>query len=174
MLDQPLFLLFGAGAIIVISALFLRKTNQASTDKETVIHTSIDRTEMENTLKRFVTQVQKENDQTVTFMERNKQEVSVEIRQLSERVKYLETELAQLRSLIPNLQTNQMKPAEAKVETDVDSLLLKERFKRVFELKQQGLSIDEIAKRLGAGRGEIDLIFSLATPSQRGSVHDET
>ena len=171
-MDQPLYLLFGAGALIVISAFFLRKSNKSSADKPSVNHTSIDRAEMENTLKRFVTQIQKENDQTVSFIERNKQETVMEIRQLNKRVKHLENELAQLRNSIPALQTDQTVP-QPKEEAAADSLLLKERFKRVFELKQQGLTADEIAKRLGAGRGEIDLIFSLATPAQRGSVHDE-
>lgn len=171
-MDQPLVLLFGAGVIIVISAFLLKKAKKPSMDKQPVVHTSFDRTEMETTLKRFVSQVQKENDQTVTYMERNKQELLREIARLSERVQHLEAEVVQLRTL-PQAET---KPAtkEDRQEADTDSLLLKERFKRVFELKQEGLTVDEIAKRLGAGRGEIDLIFSLASPAQRGSADDQS
>ncbi|CFJ42119.1 Uncharacterised protein [Mycobacterium tuberculosis] len=50
-------------------------------------------------------------------------------------------------------------------------LALKERYRRVFELEKEGLSPDEIAKRLGAGRGEIDLIFMLAAKHERGQAH---
>ncbi|MGD8191042.1 DUF6115 domain-containing protein [Brevibacillus ginsengisoli] len=171
-MDQPLYLLFGAGAIIVISALFLRKRNNTSDEKNPAIHTSFDRKEIEGTLKRFVAQVQKENDQAVTTMERNHQKTASEIHQLNERVQHLENELKHMRSLIHSRQ-EVATTEETIAEPEADSLFLKERFKRVFELKREGLSADEIAKRLGAGRGEIDLIFSLATPEQRGSIHDK-
>ena len=56
-------------------------------------------------------------------------------------------------------------------EEEPDLLALRERYQRVFELADEGLTPDEIAKRLGAGRGEIDLIFLLAAKREGSRNH---
>ncbi len=172
-MDQPLFLLFGAGALIVISAFFLKENRSREAKKARNLQNSIDRTEMEKTLKRFVVQIQQENEQTAVQFQRQKQELMQELRRLNERMQQLETEASHLRAKVADLETRSQAASTIEGEAEeMDSLLLKERFKRVFELKQEGLDANEIAKRLGAGRGEIDLIFSLAEPTQRGASDD--
>jgi DNA-binding NarL/FixJ family response regulator len=49
---------------------------------------------------------------------------------------------------------------EQKVERE--TLFLNERYKEVFELQDQGLSVSEIAKKLEKGDTEIELILQLA------------
>jgi len=49
---------------------------------------------------------------------------------------------------------------EQKVERE--TLFLNERYKEVFELQDQGLSVSEIAKKLEKGDTEIQLILQLA------------
>lgn len=175
-MDQPLYLLFGAGVLIVISAFFLRKKEKQTVDKQSPVHNTLDRSEMEKTLQRFVLQVQKETDQTIQQIGQNKQEHTREVNQLHQRLHKLEAEINQLRVTVSALQQASNGSAEATVTKEEvkedDSFLLRERFKRVFDLKNEGLNADEIAKKLGAGRGEIDLIFSLATPAERGSSDD--
>ncbi|MGC5324092.1 DUF6115 domain-containing protein [Brevibacillus sp. SYSU BS000544] len=178
-MDQPLFLLFGAGALIVISAFFLRK--KETVDKQPVIHNALDRSEMEKTLQRFVLQVQKENDQTIQQIQQNKQEHTREVNQLHQRLHQVEAELNQLKATTATLQAVPKATVEEIAEEVVqdqeqeeDSFSLRERYKRVFDLKQEGLHPDEIAKKLGAGRGEIDLILSLASPAKRGSSDDKS
>lgn len=174
-MDQPLFLLFAAGAVIVISAFFLRK--KEIVEKQPVIHNALDRSEMEKTLQRFVLQVQKENDQTIQQIQQNKQEHTREVNQLQQRLHQVDAELNQLKVTIATLQAVPKAMVkeiikEEEKEQDDDSFSLRERYKKVFDLKQEGLHPDEIAKKLGAGRGEIDLILSLATPAKRGTSDD--
>jgi DNA-binding NarL/FixJ family response regulator len=60
------------------------------------------------------------------------------------------------------------KPAfEAPLQADAkpkkeQNLLLNDRYKEIFELKEQGLTADEIAKKLDKGFGEVALILGLA------------
>jgi len=42
------------------------------------------------------------------------------------------------------------------------NLYLNDRYQEIFELLDQGLSVDEIAKRLGKGSGEVSFILQLA------------
>lgn len=93
-----------------------------------------------------------------------------EIEFLQKRVEQLEQQLDErvvVRETAAAVEAPPVKSAEP-VEEQVDMLALRERYRRVFELSKEGLTPDEIAKRLGAGRGEIDLIFSLAQRNERG------
>jgi hypothetical protein len=43
------------------------------------------------------------------------------------------------------------------------NLLLNDRYKEVFDLQKQGLTVDQIAKQLEKGTGEVSFILQLAT-----------
>lgn len=171
-MDQPLYLLLGAGTLIVIIALLMRRPPYTELNVQP-IQTQMDRAEMEKSLQRFVQQIKHENEAIVADLKRTKAELSGEVAFLRQRLEKSELEVAKLSKQLASFETERTKlqskqsEIEASAE-DQDMLALRERYRRVFELKQDGLSIDEIAKRLGAGQGEIELIFSLAAPYERG------
>lgn len=58
--------------------------------------------------------------------------------------------------------------ASAKIESKTktsdngQNLFLNDRYKEIFELQEKGLTVDEIAKQLGKGSGEVSFILQLA------------
>jgi DNA-directed RNA polymerase specialized sigma24 family protein len=169
-MDQPIYLLLGAGVLILAVALFMKKENgDRGNLQRAMMHQPMERAEMEKALQRFVKQVKEENEKLADEMRLSKQSLEQQIARLEERVQAAEQRLA---GLGENSPTSRGNTGEAPaVEEEEDLLALHERYRRVFELKQEGLDIEEIAKRLGAGRGEIELILSLASPHERGSTH---
>ncbi|WP_134686225.1 DUF6115 domain-containing protein [Brevibacillus migulae] len=170
-MEQSYYLLLGAGALIMIAALFLKKSSSASAvEATTAVNRQADRAEMEKALQRFVKQVKDENDRLSGEVRATRQELQQLIATVEARVQTAEMMITQLSSNMAS-PTVAVEHAEESPATE-DTLALQERYSRVFELKKEGLTVDEIAKRLGAGRGEIELIFSLASPSERGSAHE--
>jgi len=170
-MEQSYYLLLGAGALIMIAALFLKKgSSPASAEAATVANRQAERAEMEKALQRFVKQVKEENDRLTGEVRNTRQELHQLIASVEARVQTAEMMITQLSSNIASSTAPDEQPEKDPV--DEDTLALQERYSRVFELKKEGLHIDEIAKRLGAGRGEIELIFSLASPNERGSDHE--
>lgn len=173
-MDQPLYLLMGAGALIVIIAFLMRRPRHKDAEVQPV-QTQMDRAEMEKSLQRFVQQIKQENEAVLADLGKTKSEAREEISALRLRLEKSEQEMEKLAAMISSIQTGGVLPRETSTELgaaegEPDILALRERYRRVFELKQDGLSIDEIAKRLGAGQGEIELIFSLASPHERGNA----
>ncbi len=175
-MEQPYYLLLGAGAFIMIAALFLKKgSNEPEAVSSPAVQKHVERAEMERALQRFVKQVKEENDQLAGEVRYTRQELHQILTAVESRLQAAEMKITKL-----STRTYQAATAEAEqtgneaAETNEDMLALQERYSRVFELKKVGLQIDEIAKRLGAGRGEIELIFSLAGPNERGKSHDQS
>lgn len=133
---------------------------------------------MEKSLQRFVHQVKQENELVVANLRKTKENLRTDLDQLEQRIQTLESELATVRHQLATTERQAVKEssanAAAQEESDVqeDTLFLRERFQRVFALQREGLSLDEIAKQVGAGRGELELIFSLATPQERGRTNE--
>ncbi|NGQ94036.1 RNA polymerase subunit sigma-70 [Brevibacillus sp. SYP-B805] len=168
-MDQPIYLLLGAGVLILAIALFMKKEKgEQGNLQQAMMSQPMERAEMEKALQRFVKQVKEENEKLAGVMRLSKQSLQQQIARLEERVQAAEQKLAAMPGFSPS-GGNAGEEAAAAEEEDV--LALHERYRRVFELKQEGLHIEEIAKRLGAGRGEIELILSLAAPHERGSTH---
>lgn len=137
----------------------------------------MERAEVEKALQRFVRQVKEENDRLAIQIGHTQQALTDRIIHLENKLQHTEKELEQLNA---HMQTARFQPEsvepvvedEETVEQE-DILALQDRYKRVFELKKEGLHTDEIAKRLGAGGGEIELILSLAAPHDKGATaHD--
>ncbi|QDX94970.1 hypothetical protein EEL32_11100 [Brevibacillus laterosporus] len=149
---------------------------------------NLDRTSMETTLKRFVQQVKRENEEladklyaTIEQLGINQQELSAsnqlheqnnhnmqqEIDKLSQQLLELQKSHLILKKSVEQSQTLNQNSANQLPEISQDVLALKDRYQRVFELVQQGLTTPEIAKKLGAGHGEIELILTLAEPIER-------
>lgn len=179
MLEQPIYLLLGAGLFILIIAFILTiKQNGSTVRKQQVVHEQKqqERQEIEKQLQRFVHQVKQENELVVANLRKTKENLRADLDQLEQRILSLETDLESVRQQSKNAgepaqETTQSDGDEASFKQE-DTLYLRERFQRVFDLQQEGLSLDEIAKQVGAGRGELELIFSLATPQERGRAHE--
>ncbi|MGZ0049727.1 DUF6115 domain-containing protein [Brevibacillus gelatini] len=164
-MDQVYLILIGTGIIMMLLAFFLQKKTPddavaLSTQRQT------DKAETEKSLQRL-------SKQEIALLSAEWQETRAdllyEIDFLKKKVEQLEQQwnerAAHAQAAVSAEQTQ---PTALPAEEDVDMLALRERYRRVFELSREGLSPDEIAKRLGAGRGEIDLIFTLAQKNERG------
>lgn len=175
---QPIYLLFGAGAVIVMIALFLKKGKAERPASDAyLLHKQQERAEMEKALQRFVAQVKQENEAFLSEVRRQKQEIADQLAAWEQRLRTAESGLAevsqQLRAWQARVQAGaQASGDETNAPEHEDTLALRERYRRVFELQQEGLDSEQIAKRLGAGRGEIELILSLAAPAGRGAAHE--
>jgi single-stranded DNA-specific DHH superfamily exonuclease len=171
-MEQALYILFGAGAIIMTAALFMKKqAGSTLPEQNSSLQRQWERAEVEKSLERFVQQIKQENEAVTIGMQRTKADLQQEVARLRHRLDQVETELAKLAAHVQALgEHNNLRPREQEAQVD-DILSLRERYRRAFEWRQQGLDLDEIAKRLGAGRGELELIFSLAAPQERGEGH---
>ncbi len=166
-MDQPIYLLFGAGALIMIVAFFLRSSRAAAdTAPMPGLPAAWPSVEVEQTLKRFLQQVKQDNEQEMARLRETKAELLRELDELRKRVEATEVRLTQLAGQLESSGSASADEANRSA-ADADTLLLRERYRRVFEWNQEGMSVEEIAKRLGAGRGEIELILSLAAPADR-------
>lgn len=59
--------------------------------------------------------------------------------------------------------------SEAQVQAEpkkVQNLFLNDRYQEIFDLQKQGLTVEEIAKKLEKGCGEVSLILELASQEQ--------
>lgn len=73
---------------------------------------------------------------------------------------WLEQDYKKLKSELQTLRSIKQEKVKPKTK---QNLFLNDRYKEVFDLKEKGLSADEIAKELGKGSGEIALILQLAS-----------
>ncbi|MED1789816.1 hypothetical protein P4V47_20425 [Brevibacillus laterosporus] len=193
-----LYILLGIGLIaIMLSGLSLwlskRKRQEwiGSDANSSMQHSelnSLDRTSMETTLKRFVQQVKRENEEIaenlhakIEQVRKSQQEVVASTTQYEQKNRSLQLEIEKLHHQFMELekshallkkgveQSQMLSQASVNQQPDIsqDVLALKDRYQRVFELVQQGLTTPEIAKKLGAGHGEIELILTLAEPIER-------
>ncbi|WPS86544.1 hypothetical protein SMD22_18820 [Brevibacillus halotolerans] len=192
-----LYILLGVGLIaIVLSGLSLwlskRKHHEIGSEAiSSMKHselTSLDRASMETTLKRFVQQVKRENEELAENLHANIEQIrksqqelfasakqhaqdNLSLQQEMEKLHFQFSELQQSHALLQKgVEQSQMlsqASADQQPEISQDVLALKDRYQRVFELVQQGLTTPEIAKKLGAGHGEIELILTLAEPIER-------
>lgn len=154
---------------MMLLAFFLQKKTPddavaLSTQRQT------DKAETEKSLQRLSKQFKQEIALLSAEWQETRADLLYEIDFLKKKVEQLEQQwnerAAQAQTAVS---AEQKQPTGAlPAEEDVDMLALRERYRRVFELSREGLSPDEIAKRLGAGRGEIDLIFTLAQKNERG------
>ncbi|MGG1661390.1 DUF6115 domain-containing protein [Brevibacillus sp. NRS-1366] len=160
-------ILIGAGIISMILAFFIQRKAPADSDSANLTYRKTDKAEMEKSIQKISRQLKEENDQLSAEFHETRSALLQEVKLLRTRVEQLEKQTKDKEQVVDNPnKTVATLPSESVAE--VDMLALRERYRRAFELSKEGLSHDEIAKRLGAGRGEIELIFSLAAKNERG------
>lgn len=169
-MDVVYIILIGAGLAIMLLALFVR---QKGTGNQPEIRTqrSAEKAELEQGIQRLAKQIRQEQTAATERIQRSNDELLQEVAMLRRRLEELENQ----RHPVAQTHDSSISAGEegkaAKGPSEVDMLALRERYRRVFELQGEGLSPDEIAKRLGVGRGEIDLIFMLAAKHEGRQNH---
>ena len=153
----------------MILALFIKRKSPIDSDSATQMIRTTDKAELEKSMQKISRQLKQENERLSADVQDTRADLLQEVQQLRKRVEQLEN---QAKERLPIVETTEVKVSSLPKESDteVDMLALRERYRRAFELANEGLSYDEIAKRLGAGRGEIELIFSLAAKNERGQA----
>ncbi|MGG4453690.1 DUF6115 domain-containing protein [Brevibacillus porteri] len=161
-------ILIGAGMISMLLAFVIKKKQPVDSFSSIPTQRTTDKDELEKSVQRLQKQVKQETNLLAAEWQEMRADLLEDIASLRKRLDNMEDQWQKSESHkheAPN-DTNRIEPAPQVHE--VDMLALRERYRRAFELNKEGLSRDEIAKRLGAGRGEIDLIFSLADRHERG------
>jgi DNA-directed RNA polymerase specialized sigma24 family protein len=169
-MDVVYISLIGVGIVIMLLSLFIKQKGSNDFNSEILAQRTTDKAELERGLQRFGKQIKHHQDVATAELQQTRSDLLQEMTQLRKRIEELER-----LGVAPRVEGSKAVSDESKTQkkepVEVDMLALKERYRRVFELEKEGLSPDEIAKRLGAGRGEIDLIFMLAAKHERGQVH---
>nr|WP_244297163.1 RNA polymerase subunit sigma-70 [Brevibacillus antibioticus] len=161
-------ILIGAGMISMLLAFIIKKKQPVDSFSSLPTQRTTDKDELEKSVQRLQKQVKQETNLLAAEWQEMRADLLEDIDSLRKRLDNMEEQWeksASQKQEAPK-DTNRIEPAPKVQEADM--LVLRERYRRAFELSKEGLSRDEIAKRLGAGRGEIDLIFSLADRHERG------
>jgi hypothetical protein len=169
-MDIIYIILIVAGIGIMLVSLLAKQKEPGRFYSESPKQNSTDRAEMEKALQRISKRLEEEQKHLMQDAEHTRLELMQEIAALRKRVDELESFWNAKPDEAASLRQGQAAAVD-ELQEEPDMLALKERYRRVFELADEGLSPDEIAKRLGAGRGEIDLIFMLAAKRERGRGH---
>jgi hypothetical protein len=161
-------ILIGAGMISMLLAFVIKKKQPVDSFSSIPTQRTTDKDELEKSVQRLQKQVKQETNLLAAEWQEMRADLLEDITGLRKRLDDMEErwhKSGNQKQEAPK-DTSRIEPAPQVQE--VDMLALRERYRRAFELSKEGLSRDEIAKRLGAGRGEIDLIFSLADRHERG------
>lgn len=139
-MDDWIYPVFVFGMLIGL-VLFFAKNKKGATDEHTY-----------ELMQKFADEMVKENQRLMeTVIELN--------RQTEEKVSQLMTRIQELEAVVNQLHQD---PTEEEPEPPGDVLHLRNRYQEVFELFIEGKSIEEISKKLGYGKGELELILQLA------------
>ncbi|MFD2371324.1 DUF6115 domain-containing protein [Brevibacillus sp. GCM10020057] len=165
-MDVVYLILIGVGVVSMAAALIMKGKPTGDPDSLLLTYRTADKAETDKKLQQLGNQIRQEKNWLQAQLQEQSAELHQELRSLRERVEQLEA--SDRRGRETPLADGAIAAPGGQEPQDVDMLALRERYRRVFELQREGLSAEEIAKRLGAGRGEIDLIFSLARKKERG------
>ena len=147
-------------SVIICLILFFMKKNKEQADDSTM-----------ELIQSFANEMVKENDKLVQQIVAMNQSMDKKLTSLIQRIEELEERQNGLEKAF-QLQLEHSSQKESQKKDTVDSaessrrdvLLLQDRYKEVFLLYKKGIAIEEISKKLGYGKGDIELILQLAGP----------
>ncbi|WP_100538052.1 hypothetical protein [Paenibacillus sp. GM2FR] len=163
------------GIAAVLYAFMLPKRREETVSSERVVK------EVENTLEGYMAEIQNENEQLVELVSQMKKELDAKQQAHQEQVSDLRQRMLAMEQKMTDSQTR-IRTAEEKLAQAADAASLsagaaaaasevepappvhsiKSRYTELFDLYEQGKSIDMIAKTTGLQRGEVQLIIQLA------------
>jgi hypothetical protein len=176
-------------AIIVYARIFNNNESQPTHDKLIA--------EMEDTFEHFAMEIEDENKQLLEHVLSLKQQYDGQNLKLLTRIEFLEKQFlekkaetidnpAQSNGLIVKRMNKPMaiksndrveqtevkeknnEPAESSEKTN--KMEIKQRYQHLFELHDQGKSMEYISKKLSMNKGEVQLILQLAKQEEQSSV----
>lgn len=163
------------GIAAVLYAFMLPKRREETVSSERVVK------EVENTLEGYMAEIQNENEQLVELVSQMKKELDAKQQAHQEQVSDLRQRMLAMEQKMTESQTR-LRTAEEKLAQAAAAVSLsagaaaatsgadhappvhsiKSRYAELFDLYEQGKSIDMIAKSTGLQRGEVQLIIQLA------------
>ncbi|MFB4329058.1 DUF6115 domain-containing protein [Paenibacillus sp. CR_12] len=163
------------GIAAVLYAFMLPKRREETVSSERVVK------EVENTLEGYMAEIQNENEQLVELVSQMKKELDAKQQAHQEQVSDLRQRMLAMEQKMTESQTR-LRTAEEKLAQAAGAASLsagaaaatseadhappvhsiKSRYAELFDLYEQGKSIDMIAKSTGLQRGEVQLIIQLA------------
>ncbi|MNI24710.1 hypothetical protein D3C73_783380 [compost metagenome] len=179
-MGSPWFYIVLLGAAVIGYALFLPSRKSAGGQ------VSSGAADVEATLEHYMTEIEKENTEIIELMAELKQDTIAKQLSLQEQVAELRTRLLEVEKLTslqetrvgrlesnpPHLETDKGVAAAPVVEQPAEEGLItpqntvRDRYPELFNLYDQGKSIDGIAKTLNLQRGEVQLILQLASKEE--------
>ncbi|CAM2892830.1 hypothetical protein PASE110613_06320 [Paenibacillus sediminis] len=182
--NAPWFYIVVLGAIAIVYAMKLPKKNLDTFDSADIVK------EVETTLEHYMSEIEQENEQLVNLIGQMKQETTAkqlslqdQVTELRQRVVTLEQQTAQAESRNRMLEAAMVQTASSMEQTETVAVqaespsleiattedtaaekhdTIKSRYPELFDLYEQGKSVDLIAKTTGLPRGEVQLILQLA------------
>lgn len=157
--------------LLVLFLMLLKNRNQNSLDhySETMSQArvsnqqdSLDQLEtLQETLETLVTQVEKTTDSSLKQLQQLIEKAEENRISLREDVHYAQEALRTLEQLVPRADTEISEDAEID-ETDKDEVEREEtKAEIIMRLHRQGVDVEQIAKQLAIGRGEVHLVLDL-------------
>lgn len=109
---------------------------------------------METLLEKFIDEMEEQNGLILQSISNTEEKWAQKVRELEEKIERLEKG-SKPSGEIPDDPPKEGQPKE-------DQLHLHQRYQRIFDLHQSGLTTAEIARAVGSGKGEIELILQLS------------
>lgn len=146
-----------------------------SSDKSVIV------SDIEATLDQFAYELEQDNQELIAKVTQLKREFEAEINKLNGRLETLEnlniSTLSTHAPRIDSLPTPALSVEEAPASQEVEQPLpktdenaIKHRYEQLFGLYEKGKSIEQIAKKLGMNKGEVQLIIQLAKQEEQFRV----
>lgn len=194
-LDQPWVYIVLFGLVILVYAKIMPKPNTTKGQQAPTIH------EIEETMEHFTAELDEQNKALIQMLAETKRDYELQTARLTSRIEMLEKQSGQAGQEIMKLgvateelqkQFNQQKETQAAVllesvpaapATDLAAaevheepeqpaaMKMKVRYGELFDLYEQGKSVDYIAKKLNMNKGEVNLILQLAKQEERLNAH---
>lgn len=174
------------GAVIVVTAAILPKSKSKQTSEGST-HKQIE--QMELSFEQFMANMEKEHDDLVKMLSSSLQTMREEDLLKSDQIARLEKRCAELEQQLSSLShesvalgtkvsllstntaatdagimplSNEQQEALTNEPAPIDENSIHNRYAELFEMYEQGKSIESIAKKLGKNKGEVQLILQLA------------
>ncbi|MCR8642163.1 hypothetical protein NV379_05775 [Paenibacillus sp. N1-5-1-14] len=179
-MDHPMYYVILLGLVIVVfTQFFMRKDS-----KKSKASGSMD--EFEKSVGMFAAELEEQNEALVKLFADSKRESDLKLAHLAGKLELMEKhnhelaqELSHLKlvlnerrfeaSIAPTIVMESQRQVVASVEVVPESIpepeadpLIKARYPDIFELYEQGKSVEYIAKKLGKNKGEVNLILMLS------------
>jgi len=176
------------GAVIIVAAFALPKSKKAAPaepqsiqNMETALEQFMENMEKDNEeLAQLVIKAQKEAKAEAAQKERQLEELRQQLQQAAERIALLESRPIQTIQPVQPVQPLAAGHVEAAAIEPKDEIVpeaeapaketIRSRYAELFQLYEEGKSIEAISRKLGIHKGEISLIMGLAKQEESANV----